>query len=133
MQYELIYYLYYIIDYKLNEINDQQEVMNNAQGWNAISSHDIMVPVPIKMQPSLGILDHNNLQMNNIPMNNIPMNNLPMNNIQMNNLPPINSLPPMNNLPPISNLQMNNISMNNSSPHPSVIHTSPQTPHVSIE
>jgi hypothetical protein len=27
-------------------------------------SHDIMVPVPIKMQPSLGILDPNNLQIN---------------------------------------------------------------------
>lgn len=45
-------------------------------------SHDIMVPVPIKMQPSLGILDPNNLQ------------------------------------------------INTSCPHPSVIHTSPQTPNI---
>jgi len=48
----------------LNEISDQQEVINNSQGWNSIS-HDIMVPVPIKMQPSLGILDPNNLPINN--------------------------------------------------------------------
>lgn len=71
------------IDYKLNEINDQQDGLNNTQGWNSMPSHDIMVPVPIKMQPSLGMLDPNNHQ------------------------------------------------INNSSPHPSVIHTSPQTPHVS--
>ncbi|XP_060845063.1 mRNA (2'-O-methyladenosine-N(6)-)-methyltransferase [Rhopalosiphum padi] len=68
-------------DYKMNEMNDQQEMMNNVQGWNSMPSHDIMIPVPIKIQPSLGILDQNN------------------------------------------------IPINNSSPHPSVIHTSPQTPH----
>jgi len=67
----------------MNEMNDQQEMMNNVQGWNSMPSHDIMIPVPIKIQPSLGILDQNN------------------------------------------------IPINNSSPHPSVIHTSPQTPHVS--
>jgi len=67
----------------MNEMNDQQEMMNNVQGWNTMPSHDIMIPVPIKIQPPLGILDQNNIQ------------------------------------------------MNNSSPHPSVIHTSPQTPHVS--
>jgi len=72
-----------IIDYKMNEMNDQQEIINNVQGWNTMPSHDIMIPVPIKMQPQLGILDQNNIQ------------------------------------------------MNNSSPHPGVMHTSPQTPHVS--
>lgn len=67
----------------MNEMNDQQEMINNVQGWNTMPSHDIMIPVPIKIQPPLGMLDQNNIQ------------------------------------------------MNNSSPHPSVIHTSPQTPHVS--
>lgn len=83
----MYYFILCIIDYKMNEMNDQQEIMNNVQGWNTMampmSSHDIMIPVPIKIQPSLGILDQNN------------------------------------------------IPMNNASPHPSVIHTSPQTPHVS--
>lgn len=55
----------FTIDYKLNELNDQQEGINNPQGWNAIPSHDIMVPVPIKMQPSMGMLDPNNHQINN--------------------------------------------------------------------
>lgn len=40
-------------------------MMNNSQGWNSMTPHDIMVPVPIKMQPSLGILDPNNMQINN--------------------------------------------------------------------
>lgn len=56
------------IDYKLNEINDQQEMIANSQGWN---SHDIMIPVPIKMQPPL-MLDQNNLQIpNQIPHQNV--------------------------------------------------------------
>ncbi|VVC46001.1 Hypothetical protein CINCED_3A025548 [Cinara cedri] len=56
------------IDYKLNDINDQQEMIANSQGWN---SHDIMIPVPIKMQPPL-MLDQNNLQMpNQIPHQNM--------------------------------------------------------------
>jgi len=79
----VLLYIVYLIDYKINEMNDQQEMMNNVQGWNTMPSHDIMIPVPIKIQPPLGILDQNNIQ------------------------------------------------INNSSPHPSVIHTSPQTPHVS--
>lgn len=48
-----------------------------------MASHDIMVPVPIKMQPSIGMLDPN-------------------------------------------------LQINNSSQHPNVMHTSPQTPHVSL-
>lgn len=81
----MYYFIWCIIDYKMNEMNDQQEIINNVQGWNTMPmpSHDIMIPVPIKIQPSLGILDQNN------------------------------------------------IPINNASPHPSVIHTSPQTPHVS--
>jgi len=80
-------------DYKGNEISDQQEVINinNTQGWVnssvvSMQSHDIMIPVPIKMQQSLNVLDPNNIAVNNA------------------------------NMPP----------------QPSVIHTSPQTPHVCI-
>jgi len=115
----------------MNEMNDQQEMMNNVQGWNTMPSHDIMIPVPIKIQPPLGILDQNNIQMNNLQMNNLQMNNLQMNNMQMNNMQ-MNNMQ-MNNMQ-MNNMQMNNIQMNNinnSSPHPGVMHTSPQTPHVS--
>jgi len=76
-----------ITDFNVNDINDQQEVINinNAPGWinnPMAASHDIMIPVPIKMQQSLGVLNSNNL------------------------------------------------TIHNSCQHTSVIHTSPQTPHV---
>lgn len=62
------------IDYKLNEINDQQEMIANSQGW---TSHDIMIPVPIKMQPPL-MLDQNNLQIaNQIPHQNVVLHTSP--------------------------------------------------------
>ncbi|XP_050438194.1 mRNA (2'-O-methyladenosine-N(6)-)-methyltransferase [Adelges cooleyi] len=49
-----------------NEINDQHhEVINNPQEWTTMPTHDIMVPVPIKIQPSIGILDQNNHLINN--------------------------------------------------------------------
>lgn len=57
-------------DYKVNEINDQQEVINinNTPGWinnPMVTSHDIMIPVPIKMQQTIGVLDSNNLTIHN--------------------------------------------------------------------
>ncbi|XP_025418257.1 phosphorylated CTD-interacting factor 1 isoform X2 [Sipha flava] len=84
------------LNYQLNEINDPQDILNNTQGWNPMPSHDIMVPVPIKMQPSLGILDPNNLQINtSCPHPNVihtspqtPNINAPINTYIEPDLPP---------------------------------------------
>lgn len=111
--------------------------MNNAQGWNSLApQHDIMVPVPIKMQPSLGILDPNNMQINNSSQHpNVVMHSSAQNphpNISMHTNPQTphpNMLMHTNPQIPHTNIAMHT---NLQTPLPNIVmHTSPQTPQVS--